>query len=196
MKNKAFTLIELLVVISIISLLVSILLPSLNKARDLAKETLCMTNVKACWGGWTLYCEEKHQRPDAVAFPTGDPTETLIKDVLADYVSGRAWQCPCDDTGNFDNADPDDDISYEYSFAYSDFLDEYNLLPSGYTTDDILAKHPELEHLWPVFLDAEPFHPRPGDPNRRVSVGMLGTVSVGNDEDKMKLVEKLLAILE
>lgn len=48
-NKKAFTLVELLVVISIIALLLSILMPSLSRARDQAKSVVCKSNIKQ-WG--------------------------------------------------------------------------------------------------------------------------------------------------
>jgi len=55
MRRKAFTLIELLVVVAIIALLVSILLPALNRARELAKRGVCGTNIKNIGTAMTLY---------------------------------------------------------------------------------------------------------------------------------------------
>ncbi len=44
--GKAFTLVELLVVVSVIALLMSILMPSLRKAREQGKSAKCLTNIK------------------------------------------------------------------------------------------------------------------------------------------------------
>ncbi len=54
-RKKAFTLIELLVVIAIIALLLSILLPSLRVAKELASGAVCQNNLKQLSLSWTAY---------------------------------------------------------------------------------------------------------------------------------------------
>jgi len=55
--KSAFTLIELLVVISIISMLISILLPALSRARDSAHGVQCLANLRQMGIGWTSYVD-------------------------------------------------------------------------------------------------------------------------------------------
>ena len=72
--RRGFTLIELLVVVAIIALLIAILLPSLSRARDMAKRTTCATNLKGQGGSFAVYAAQFNDRLPVFA---NDPSEWL-----------------------------------------------------------------------------------------------------------------------
>lgn len=66
-RSGGFTLVELLVVIGIIALLVSILMPSLTKAKRSAVKTACQSNLRQCGIFLLMYANENGGH----MFPTG-----------------------------------------------------------------------------------------------------------------------------
>ena len=55
--KRGFTLIELLVVISIIALLMAMLMPALERARELGRRTVCTGNLKDLALAWMMYAD-------------------------------------------------------------------------------------------------------------------------------------------
>jgi len=73
-RRYGFTLIEVLVVVAIIALLVAILLPSLARARKLAKDTMCQANLHSIGQGIMLYSiDHKGVLPSMLYDPTHVP---------------------------------------------------------------------------------------------------------------------------
>jgi len=62
MRSRAFTLIELLVVIATIAILMAILMPALNRAKDQAQRVHCISNIKTLTLGWLMYKDENDDK--------------------------------------------------------------------------------------------------------------------------------------
>ena len=73
MKKNAFTLIELLVVIAIIAILAAILFPVFAEAREKARQTQCLSNIKQIATAWIMYTSDN----DSKACPMQDTTWTI-----------------------------------------------------------------------------------------------------------------------
>ena len=87
-RKKAFTLIELLVVISIIALLISILMPALNKAREQAAGAVCLANQKTLALAWFMYKDENDSR--------------LVAGYIHNSYEPYSWAfAPMDETGDY-----------------------------------------------------------------------------------------------
>ena len=61
-RHKGFTLIELLVVIAIIALLMGILMPALNKVKEIARGVSCMNNQRTMGLAYIMYANENNDR--------------------------------------------------------------------------------------------------------------------------------------
>lgn len=72
-RPRAFTLIELLVVIAIIATLISILLPAIGSARDAARRTKCLVNLRSMQIGLTMYLDQESRGVLPEVLPIVDP---------------------------------------------------------------------------------------------------------------------------
>src|SRR6185369_17984602 len=72
-RRRGFTLVELLVVIGIIAVLISILLPTVNKARESAKRTQCLSNLRQIVVLLNMYANVNKQQVPVGGWAGGDP---------------------------------------------------------------------------------------------------------------------------
>jgi len=96
-ESKGFTLVELLVVISIISLLMSIMMPSLRSSREQACRLDCSSNLRNLTLAWQMYA---YDNDDKLCHPGTYWNET----VYDFYWVSDGPRIPYNDQGNTDQA--------------------------------------------------------------------------------------------
>jgi len=97
-RRSAFTLIELLVVIAIIAILAAILFPVFAKAKESAKMSSCLSNIKQITTGVLIYTNDNDNRVMTMYEnnPTADPTQyTTWLDLSYQYIKNKQIsKCP------------------------------------------------------------------------------------------------------
>lgn len=179
-KSRAFTLIELLVVVAIIALLISILLPSLSRARELSKRTVCSANLRGIGQAMYIYAQDDPQifpavfqdctvannlhlwypqdrtsAPSTTGIPS--PTVDLWSIVRANNTTPKQLICP----STTDLPDPATDTTAYYDFAGP----PGGTGPSPYLSYGYMYQHDpnrraigtSSEPTFPIMADANPY---------------------------------------
>lgn len=106
-KQRAFTLVELLVVIAIVGVLIALILPAVQAAREAARRTQCKSNLRQVGLALTQYLDRQGERgkfPEAAVLPSVRPFDEKDKGtwplykVLGAYTENNreVYRCPSD----------------------------------------------------------------------------------------------------
>ncbi|MDX1932214.1 MAG: prepilin-type N-terminal cleavage/methylation domain-containing protein [Capsulimonadales bacterium] len=121
-RRAAFTLIELLVVIAIIAILAAILFPVFAQAREKARQTSCLSNMKQILLSEIMYTGDYDEMLPRIRYGAANSNVywvLAIDDVLAPYIkSEQVWKCPSDSVSRNDCDADGWGTPISYAFTY------------------------------------------------------------------------------
>ena len=137
--RKAFTLIELLVVIAIIAILAAILFPVFAQARESARMTSCLNNMRQLGLGLTMYAQDADETfPSIYAgygpkgnYITPQHEGWMWKNAIGPYLKNKGvFKCPSNPVS--DPNGPSNDPNNDNGNAFGHVMEQDGLMPQSY----------------------------------------------------------------
>ena len=152
--RKGFTLVEMLVVVGVLGLLMGLLFPVVNRAREQGRKTACMNNLRQIGVALHGYVSDSKGRlPLAARIGEGSDDPTSITNILA-LPEKQLFHCPAD-------GQPQPRAEYNGKSCFDRYGTSYEwnaLMVNGKLIDDLTTSVTGVVIVPPVMYDAEEFH--------------------------------------